>query len=105
VATATGTPLPPFAALRLLSVQGSEAAMVPLLEFTLEQATVAGQGIAAVTAQWAAAVLNIGLGGYDEAAAAAGEVVAHAMAPFMTNFALPEIIEAAAYRGGWRHCC
>jgi DNA-binding CsgD family transcriptional regulator len=99
VAAATGTPLPPFAALRLGSLQGREAETAPLIAITIEQATSAGQGIAAVTAHWAAAVLYNGLARYDEAATAAGEVVAHAMDPFMANFALPELVEAAARRG------
>ena len=105
VATATGMPLPPFAALRLRSLQGREADTAPLIAATVEQAAAAGQGIAAVTAQWAAAVLYNGLGRYDDAARAAGEVVAHAMAPFMSNFALPELIEAEARRGDTRGRC
>ena len=99
VAAAMETPLPPFAALRLRSVQGNEADTTPLIEATIKQATVAGQGIAATTAHWAAAVLYNGLARYDQAVAAATEAVTQALAPFMTNFALPELIEAATRRG------
>jgi DNA-binding CsgD family transcriptional regulator len=98
-AAATGTPLPPFAALRLRSMQGREGETSPLIEATLDQATTAGQGIAALTAQWAAAVLYNGLGRFDAAAAAAMDVAAHAMAPFMSNFVLPELVEAATRQG------
>src|SRR5262249_11131583 len=58
----------------------------------------AGQGIAETTADWAAAVLYNGLERYDDAAAAAGRAVAHALDAFMANFALPELVEAAARR-------
>ena len=98
-AAATGTPLPPFAALRLRSMQGREGETLPLIEATLEQATAAGQGIAATTAQWAAAVLYNGLGRFDAAAAAAKDVADNAMAPFMSNFVLPELVEAATRQG------
>ena len=99
VAAAMGTALPPFASLRLRSLQGSEADTTPLIAATIKQATAAGQGIAVTTAHWAAAVLYNGLARYDEAASEAAEVAAHALAPFMANFALPELIEAAARRG------
>lgn len=99
VSAATGSPLPPFAALRLRSLQGSAADTLPLIEATMEQAAAYGQGIAATTANWAAAVLYNGLARYDEAASAAAQVVAQAVDPFMSNFALPELIEAAVRRG------
>jgi DNA-binding CsgD family transcriptional regulator len=99
VSAATGTPLPQFAALRLRSLQGSAADTLPLIEATMEQAATYGQGIAATTANWAAAVLYNGLARYDEAASAAAQVVAHALDPFMSNFALPELVEAATRRG------
>ena len=99
VSAATGSPLPPFAALRLRSLQGSAAETLPLIDATMEQAAAYGQGIAATTANWAAAVLYNGLARYDEAATAAAQVVAHALDPFMSNFVLPELIEAATRRG------
>jgi len=99
VSAATGSPLPQFAVLRLRSLQGSEADTLPLIQITLEQAAAYGQGIAATTANWAAAVLYNGLARYDEAASAAAQVIAHALDPFMSNFALPELIEAATRRG------
>jgi DNA-binding CsgD family transcriptional regulator len=99
ITAATGTPLPPFAALRLRSLQGHEADATPLIEATIRQATAAGQGLAATTAHWAAAVLYNGLARYEQAAAEATEAATHALAPFMTNFALPELVEAAARQG------
>ena len=56
VAAATGTPLPPFAALRLRSMQAREGESEPLIGPTLSQAAAGGQGVAEVTAYWATAV-------------------------------------------------
>ena len=95
VAAATGTPIPPFAALRLRSLQGSEAETAPMVEATVVQATAAGQGVATITAQWAAAVLYNGLARYDEAASAAGQVVAHALGSVHGQFRA-----SRAHRGG-----
>ena len=47
VAAATGNQLPPFAALRLLSMEGKEADASALIAATIEQATARGQGLAA----------------------------------------------------------
>ena len=69
VAAATGSQLPPFAALRLRSLQGREAEASALIEATITMAEAVGAGLAVRVAQWAAAVLYNGLGRYDEAAA------------------------------------
>jgi DNA-binding CsgD family transcriptional regulator/tetratricopeptide (TPR) repeat protein len=99
VAAATGSQLPPFAALRLLSMQGREADASTLIAATIEQATARGQGLAVRVAQWAAAVLYNGLARYDEAAAAARQVTANDIDPYPQMWALPELIEAAARLG------
>ena len=52
-----------------------------------------------MVAYWAAAVLNNGLGRYEDAAAAAGEVVTNAILPWLSMWALFELIEAAARVG------
>jgi DNA-binding CsgD family transcriptional regulator len=99
VAAATGSQLPPFAALRLLSMQGREADASTLIAATIEQATARGQGLAVRIAQWAAAVLYNGLARYDEAAAAARQVTANDIDPYPQMWALPELVEAAARTG------
>ena len=99
VAAATGSQLPPFAALRLLSMQGREADASRLIADTIEQATARGQGLAMRVAQWAAAVLYNGLARYDEAAAAARQVTANDIDPYPQMWALPELVEAAARAG------
>jgi DNA-binding CsgD family transcriptional regulator len=99
VAAATGSQIPPFAVLRLRALQGREAEASPLIQATIQQATAAGQGIAVMGAQWAAAVLYNGLARYDEAASAALQVTANAIDPWQSMFALPELVEAGT-RGG-----
>ena len=99
VAAATGSQLPPVAALRLLSMQGREADASTLIAATIEQATARGQGLAVRVAQWAAAVLYNGLARYEEAAAAARQVTANDIDPYPQMWALPELVEAAARVG------
>jgi DNA-binding CsgD family transcriptional regulator len=62
-------------------------------------AATGGQGIAAVWAHWAAAVLYNGLTRYDQAASAARQATSECLVPWVTMWILPELIEAAA-RGG-----
>ena len=102
VAAATGSQLPPFAALRLRAVQGREAEASALIEATIEHGALRGQGLAVRVAQWAAAVLYNGLGRYDEAAAAARQVTANDIDPYPPMWALPELVESAV-RGGEHH--
>jgi DNA-binding CsgD family transcriptional regulator len=70
-----------------------------LIEATIKQSTAGGQGIGVVTAQWAAAVLYNGLGRFEEAASAAGHVIANAGPTALYLWALPEHVEATARSG------
>jgi DNA-binding CsgD family transcriptional regulator len=99
VAAATGSQLPPFAALRLFSMEGKEADASALIAATIEHATALGQGLAVRVAQWAASVLYNGLARYDEAAAAARQVTANDIDPYPQMWALPELVEAASRVG------
>ncbi len=99
VAAATGSQLPPFAALRLFSMEGKEADASALISATIEHATARGQGLAVRVAQWAASVLYNGLARYDEAAAAARQVTANDIDPYPQMWALPELVEAASRVG------
>jgi DNA-binding CsgD family transcriptional regulator len=96
VAAATGSQLPPFAALRLRSLQGREAEASALIEATIQHATAGGAGLAVRVAQWAAAVLYNGLARYDQAVSAARQVTANDIDPYQSMWALPELVEAAA---------
>jgi DNA-binding CsgD family transcriptional regulator len=99
IATSIGNQVPPFALLRVLALQGREAEASPLIEAVIQEGTTRGQGIAVMVAYWGAAVLNNGLGRYEEAAAASGEVVTNGILPWLSMWALFELVEAAVRVG------
>jgi DNA-binding CsgD family transcriptional regulator len=98
VAAATGNRFPPYMALRLLALQGREAEASATIASAIEQAAL-GLGMAATTAHWAAAVLYNGLARYEEAAASARRAAADTFTPWVSMWALPELVEAAARAG------
>jgi ATP/maltotriose-dependent transcriptional regulator MalT len=69
----------------------------------IHEGTAGGQGIAVMVAYWSAAVLNNGLGRFADAAAAAGEVAANGILPWLTMWARVELIEACARIGDAEH--
>ena len=92
--------IPPFTALLLAGLRGSEAEAVPLIEATIDAAAAAGQGIMRRPgAHWVAAVLYNGLGRYDEAAAAAAAGRRRPPGIYVSVWALPELVEAAVRSG------
>jgi DNA-binding CsgD family transcriptional regulator len=99
VAAATGSGFAPFAALRFRALQGREADASALIATAIEQAAAGGQGMAATQAYWAAAVLYNGLGRYEEAASAARQASSNTFEPWISMWALVELVEAAARRG------
>ena len=88
VAAATGSQLAPYALLRLLALQGREADASTAIASAIEH----GQP----HAQWAAAVLYNGLARYEAAAAAARQAASNTFDPWLSAWALPELVEAAA---------
>ena len=99
VAAATGTAFAPFPLMRLRALQGRAVEAAALISETIEHASFGGQGIAATNAYWAAAVLYNGLARYDEAARAALQATSNAFEPWVSAFALPELVEAAVRVG------
>jgi DNA-binding CsgD family transcriptional regulator len=99
VSAATGSQIQSFAALRLLALRGKEAEASALIGRTIEQAQAAGQGETVGWAHWAAAVLHNGLARYAEASAAATAALASVIGPWVSIWALPELVEAAARTG------
>ena len=91
VAAATGSRIAPYALLRLRALQGREADAAPLIASLIEQ----GQP----HAHWAAAVLSNGLARYDDAASSARLAAAATYDPWLSMWALPELVEAAARAG------
>ena len=99
ISTSTGNEVPPFARLRIHALRGQEAEATPLIDAVIRDGTRQGQGIAVMTAHWAAAVLNNGLGRYEQAEAAAEGVVRSGILPWLSMWARSELIEAATKVG------
>ena len=99
VAAATGTAFAPFPLMRLRALQGRAVEAAALISETIEHASFGGQGIAATNAYWAAAVLYNGLARYDQAARAARQATSNTFEPWVSAFALPELVEAAVRVG------
>ncbi|NEA36851.1 LuxR family transcriptional regulator [Streptomyces sp. SID13031] len=99
VAAAIGSPIAPYTLLRLRALQGREDDTSPLIAGAIELAAVSGQGMATVSANWAAAVLFNGLARYDEAVTAARQAASEIMNPITFMWVLPELVEAAARAG------
>jgi DNA-binding CsgD family transcriptional regulator len=92
--------------LRLLALQGKEPEASALIARTVEQAAAQGQGLAVTNAHWAAAVLYNGLARYGEAVVAARRATMATREPWVSMWALPELVEAATRSGdmeGARH--
>jgi DNA-binding CsgD family transcriptional regulator len=101
VREATGARLAPYAAMMLAAYRGSQAEGAALIQSAIEQAASEGQGLAVIVANWVAAVLCNGLGRYEEALAAARQASEHKHV-YVSVWALPELIEAAARTGNPR---
>jgi tetratricopeptide (TPR) repeat protein len=96
---ATGSNIAPYGALGLAAFRGREAEASALIETALKDASSRGEGLAISVAGWADAVLNNGLGRYSEALAAAQRASENHAELGHANWALPELIEAAARSG------
>ena len=99
VAAATGSPIAPYTLMRLRSLQGREAEASTLIAMAIERAEAGGQGLAAAWAHWAAAVLFVGLGRYRDAVSAARRATSSNFEPWVSMWALPELVEAAVRTG------
>ena len=97
VAAATGSRFPPYILLRLCGLQGREDEATAVIASAIER--FGGQGMTAVRAYWAAAVLYNGLARYAEAASAAQRATANALNHWIPTWVLPELVEAAVRTG------
>jgi DNA-binding CsgD family transcriptional regulator len=98
IAAATGNPVPPYSALRLLCLQGRETETTALITATIQGSAATGFGMGITFSYWAAAVLYNGLARYPEALRAA-QSPAHLSEPWVSTWLLPELVEAAARAG------
>jgi DNA-binding CsgD family transcriptional regulator len=99
VASAIGSPITSLTGMRLRALQGREAEASTLIAHAIGQAAAGGPELPAIQAHWAAAVLYNGLGRYEEAAAAARQATSNTFEPWVSSWALPELVEAAARSG------
>ena len=99
VCEVTGSRAAPFTAMMLASLRGRQADAAELIEGTIAEATAGGQGIAVAYAHWAAAILANGLGRYADALAEARQASEDTSTLYISMWALPELIEAAARTG------
>ena len=91
---AIGGGLAPYCTMALASLRGDEERANAFVAATIEDANERGEGIGAVYAEWAAAVLHNGLGQYDKALAAAQRSTAYDYDVAPRNWALIELVEA-----------
>jgi len=99
VCEVTGSRAAPFTAMMLASLRGRRAEAAPVIEGTITEAAAGGQGIAVAYAHWAAAILANGLGRYADALTAARQASEDTATLYISMWALPELIEAAAHTG------
>ena len=97
--SATGGDLVPYSALGLAAFCGRETEASALAHVTAADATQRGEGLAITAAEWASAVLNNGLGHYPKALAAAQRATEYPQDLALRNWALAELVEAAARSG------
>ena len=98
VAAATGSQFFPWALLRLRALQGREAEASAAIAGAIEQAAGGSLG-AAIWAHWATAVLYNGLARYKEAMESARQSTSNTFELWVSVWALPELVEAAARAG------
>jgi DNA-binding CsgD family transcriptional regulator len=96
---ATGMSLAPYAALALAARRGRHDEAAALIEATTREVSERGEGRAIVFADWSSAVLNNGLGNYQEAMTAAQRAIESPELGNIPRLALVELIEAAARSG------
>ncbi|HTU84171.1 MAG TPA: AAA family ATPase [Solirubrobacteraceae bacterium] len=98
VAEATGTRLNRFAAVALAALRGTAEAQA-LIDVEASNASAAGQGVGIQWCHWVSAILNNGLGRYEQALSDAQQAAEEAPELFLSVWALPELVEAAARTG------
>ena len=99
VCEVTGGRASPSTAMLLAALRGRQDEAIPLFKATIAEATAGGQGIAVAYAHWTAAILANGSGQYEDALVAAAQASQDTNTPYISMWALPELIEAAARTG------
>jgi DNA-binding CsgD family transcriptional regulator len=95
----TGSHLSNPAELVLAALRGRQAEAAGLIDAAIREASLRGEGIGIVLAEWANAVLNNGLGSYETAMQAAQRATAQSVELVVRGWAAAELVEAAARSG------
>jgi DNA-binding CsgD family transcriptional regulator len=95
----TGIRLAATCDLLLAGYRGRPAEAAPLFAAATEDAIARGEGFAVQNANWSEAVLSNGLGRYAKALAVAESATEETSLPYIAQWILPELIEAAARTG------
>ena len=96
---AMGSHLASYADVAVVALRGSEAEASALIEATLRDVSLRGEGIGITVVEWADAVLSNGFGRYHKALVAAQRAAENPWELAFLNWALVELVEAAARSG------
>jgi DNA-binding CsgD family transcriptional regulator len=96
---ATGSHISSPAEIGLAALRGRQAEAAALIATTLREASLRGEGIGITLAEWANAVLNNGLGNYEEAMQAAQRATFYSVEMVVAGWATVELVEAAVRSG------
>ena len=96
----TGSPLAQYHGVSLAAMRGREAEARQIFDSAREEVTKRGEGAGLAFTDWAESILDNGLGRYADALAVARRVVGHTDL-VCSNWAMPELIEAAARVGAF----
>jgi DNA-binding CsgD family transcriptional regulator len=97
---AIGGQITPYGELGVAAWQGRETEARRLIESTRHDAEIRGEGVGVTVNLWSSALLDNGLGNYQNALAAAAEAAAQGDEPIAArSWALVELVEAAARCG------
>jgi hypothetical protein len=93
---ATGSNLAPYPSLCVAALRGRQAEAAALIDATIREVSLRGEGIGIAVAEWANAVLNNGLGNYRDALTVAQRGTAYSVEMVAPTWSAVELIEAAA---------
>ena len=99
VTEATRGRFPPYAPLLIGALRGREAEAPGLIEEIVKEVTARGEGLGLAAAEWARAVVYNGVSRFEDALVAAERAAEHPEGLTFFNWALVELIEAAARNG------
>jgi DNA-binding CsgD family transcriptional regulator len=95
----TGSHLSNPAELVLAALRGRQAEAAGLIDAAIIEASLRGEGMGIILAEWANAVLNNGLGSYEKAMQAAQRATAQSVEMVVRGWASVELVEAAVRSG------